>query len=89
MDRREAVQVLREICECIPDESAVSYVFLEQSKTALNSREKTYDLHIRMQIEEITRKNIESVIRKRGLLNTVSNGDFVVSAIKSPAEIVV
>lgn len=89
LQRREAVQVLREICECIPNESAVSYVFLEQTKNASESKKKRYNLHIRMHVDEAARESIETVTRKRGLSLRESKGDLVVSTLEAPVEIFV
>jgi hypothetical protein len=88
LQRREAVRVLRKICKCIPDESTISFVFLEHTRNATGSKRKGFDLHIRMHVDEATREIIESLTRKRGLSVKVSNEDFLVSTIKAPMEIV-
>jgi hypothetical protein len=89
LERREAIRVLRKICKYTKDESAISFVFLEQTRNVQGSRRKGFDLHIRMQVDEATREIIESLTRKRGLSVKVSNRDFVVSALEAPMEIVV
>jgi hypothetical protein len=88
LQRREAVQVLREICKCIPDESVVTCVFLEQTRNAADSRKNSYELHIKMNIDEATRENIESATRKHGLSVRASNEDFIVYALEERMEIV-
>ena len=87
MQRREAIKVLRKICECLPDQSAVSYVFLEKTRNTTNSNQKGYNLHIKMHVDETTIENIESVTRKLGLTVGILNGDFKVSALEAPMEI--
>jgi hypothetical protein len=90
LQRREAVIVLREICECIPDESVVSWMFLEPTiKHSAETKGKEYDLHMKMALDKSTRENIESVIRRRGLLLKESKGKLIVSAFEQPIEIAV
>jgi len=63
-------------------------VFLYKTRNASDSKRKGFNLHIKMHVDEATRENIESVTRKRGLSAKESNGDFVVSTLKAPMEIV-
>ena len=91
MLRREALLVLREICECIPNESAVSFVFLKPTwQTAKKKHSyRQYDLHMIMSLDKSTRENIESVARNHRLSVEESEGKLVFSAAKEIMEIVV
>ncbi len=82
MLRREAVLVLREIWECIPDECAVNSVFLERAKKSTSFRNRQYDLHMKMAVDKSTFERIVSVTRRHGLSVEESGGNLVVSAAK-------
>jgi len=88
LQRGEAVQILREISKCILDESSVSCVFLEQADNSRDCRKIDYELHLIMRVDETTRKNIETLVKKHGLSVKVSNEDFIVYALQSQMEIV-
>jgi hypothetical protein len=85
--RGEAVLVLREICECIPNESAVSYVFLEPTKKRDGVYSQEYSLQIKMYLDKATRKGIESVARKHGLLLVESDGRLILSALEEALQV--
>ena len=87
LQRREAILVLTEICKCIPNDCAVSYMLLSPTKNATNPKRKMYDLHIKLCIDDLTRDNIEAVTKRRGLSIRKDDGNLFVTAMEQPIEI--
>ena len=68
MERREAVQVFREICECIPDLSVLSGVLLRPQNHSGESLKDLFDLQVNAILDAMTMKLVRAVVRKRGLV---------------------
>lgn len=65
-------------------------MFLKPTKKhGVETKGKEYELHMKMTLDKSTRENIESVIRRRGLLLNESAGKLIVSAFAQPIEIAV
>jgi len=87
--RHEAVLILKEICECIPNESDVSCIFLEPTKKASDPEQNEYNLHIEVPLDKFTRQLVESVTRKHGLIVKESNGKLTIYTVEKPIAILI
>ncbi len=88
MLRRKATQVLREICECSPDNLPFRYICLiPLNPDTATTEDKMYNLQIGLSMDRPTRSCMKNVTRKLGLSFREFEGRVVVSDInKEPRE---
>ncbi len=79
MRRREAVGLFREICECIPDPSGFSSVFLIQTSQA-DSLEENFELRINAMFDGRTLETIKVLLKKRRMFLVENKGSLVIYA---------
>ncbi len=90
MQRHEAIQVLREICSCIPDASAVDCVSLHSRDEISETVGQDFELHIKTVCTESTLKSIQSIVRSHRLVMDESDGCLVIfSPVNRLAEVTV
>jgi hypothetical protein len=78
MQRREAIELLREICECIPD-AFVSSVSL--SPVTFSGR--NFELRINVALEERSLADVETLVKKYGLKLNQNNGSLLIYGSKA------
>jgi hypothetical protein len=77
MQRREAVGLFREICECIPDPSIFNSVFLMTQKIA-GSEKENFELRINAAINDNNLKRLEFIVKKHGMLLMENKGSIII-----------
>ncbi|MGA2524572.1 MAG: hypothetical protein ABSF65_10530 [Candidatus Bathyarchaeia archaeon] len=78
MRRREAIKVLREICECVPD-AFVSSVSL--SPKTFSRRD--FELRINAALTGNNLMDVETLVRKNGLMLNENNGSLLIYGSKT------
>ena len=73
MRRREAIEILREICKCIPD-AFVSSVSLSPSAYLENE----FELKISVALERKYLRNVEALVQRCGLMLKESKGQLLI-----------
>ncbi|MCW4047614.1 MAG: hypothetical protein NWE99_08660 [Candidatus Bathyarchaeota archaeon] len=77
MQRREAVLILREICDC-PDSKLISCVFLKPQTGNAGFLPDSYELHIKGSFTETTIKRIKAIVEKHKLHVKECNGYLII-----------
>ena len=73
MQRREVIQVFREICECIPD------AFISTISLASNGRAKgQFALRIDVALNAKSLENVKSIVVKHGLTMKEDRGSLLI-----------
>jgi hypothetical protein len=80
MERREAIQLFREICECIPDSSRFHSVFLNSQKMATYPARRSFELRIDIALDKSSLRRVEDLVRKRRLAMEENKGALVIYA---------
>ena len=78
MQRREAVRLFREICECIPDASAFSSVFLIQRNEPASFGMENFELWINADLDNAGLRSVQSIVKERKLILEENRGFFVI-----------
>ncbi len=74
MRRREAIQLFREICKCMPD-AFISSISLSPNTPS----KKEFELKISMVLDRKNLKNVETLVNKHGLMLKQDNGSLLIS----------
>jgi hypothetical protein len=83
MRRREAIRILKEICQCVPD-AFVSSVSL--SPKTLSRRD--FELRINAALDRRNLMDVETLVRKNGLMLNEDNGSLLIYGSKTkPSEV--
>ena len=81
MQRREAVRLFREICECIPD------AFVDGISLIENYLSGEFELHLNISLNAKGIENVQSLVSKHGLLLKEDKGTIVIyGSTQDPAE---
>ena len=80
MERREAVRLFREICECIPDSSMFRSVFLNPQNMATDVTRRNFELRIDMALDKSSLRCVEDVVKKHKLVMEENKGSIVIYA---------
>lgn len=93
MRRREAVEIFKEICECIP-EASLSSVFLTNRDTLFEFVGENYELRLNVSLDEKFLRKINSIVKKRNMIMERKDETLLVYApeiapSKIPLEIVI
>ncbi len=89
MERREATLVLKEICKCILDPSALSCISLNSMENQEGSEEEAYELQIAANLEPVILRRISTVVKRHNLEMRKSPNCLVICPPKvEPMEIV-
>jgi len=79
MRRREAILVFREICECIPD------VFINSITLSLSTpSQRDFVLRLNMSLNRGNIMNVQSIVRKHGLLMKENKGFLLIYGSGTP-----
>ena len=82
LERREAIQLFREICDTIPDMSLANCVLLKP-KNCPDALQKLYELQIRIVLNESVLEQVRAIVSQHKLLMETAE-NFIV--IYRPAE---
>ncbi len=78
MQRREAIRLFREICECITDESVLSSVFLIQRNEPESLGMENFELWINAVLDNTGLRDVRSIVKERKLVLEENKGFFVI-----------
>ena len=83
MERREAIQLFREICDIIPDLALSSCVVLQPQSRFSDAFPRFYELHIRAVLDEFDLKRLRTMVEKRNLfLEAAASGYIVIGSMR-------
>ncbi len=78
MQRRDAVRLFREICECIPDPSVLSCVFLIQRSKPASLGKENFELWINAAFDNPSLRDVQSIVKERKLVLEEKRRFFVI-----------
>jgi hypothetical protein len=78
MRRREAIQLFKEICKCIPD-AFVSGISLSPNRISA----RDFELKINVSLEGMNLTNVENLVKKYGLMLDESQGSLLIYGSKA------
>lgn len=73
MQRREAIRLFREVCECIPD-AYISGISLSPNRSSTSG----FDLRINVTIDSKSLTNVQSVASKHGMVAKEDRGSILI-----------
>jgi len=82
LERREAIQLFREICDNIPDIALSNCIVLKPQSRFSDAFPKFYELHIRAVLDEFDLNRLRTMVEKRNLFLETASGYIVIGSVR-------